>query len=790
MSVERKPARRFSGAAGFLVLLMVTSTPVAHAQSSVPGSAPESGELPAEGQRGYRGEHGPNTLFVPRIDHPPRLEDFESMRPPLEVRRQFAVVEDFTQRIPSDGEPARHPTRVYLGYDDDHLYAVFLAFDDQPEAIRARLSRREDIDSDDQVRITLDPFRAQQRGYEFAVNPRGIQRDGLWTEGGDGTDLSYDTLWHSEGRLTERGYVVSIAIPFRSLRFPREEIQTWGIVLARRVSRGQSEESYWPPVSNRVEGVLNQAGAITGLHDVSPGRNLRFIPYGTFRSFQALERGLPGGPDFVSDPADPAGGLDAKMVIADSMVVDATFNPDFSQVESDRPQNTVNRRFEVFFPEKRPFFLENANYFQTPINLLFTRRIADPQIGVRTTGKIGRWAVGALAIDDRAPGLRLDPGDVDHGERARVGTLRIARDVGEQNRIGAIWVDRDFAGGRNRVAGVDGRFKFDDNWIAEFQAVTTRTTDVDGSARSGPGYHLALGHTGRSLTYRAIYTDLDENFRAETGFVPRVGIRRLEQRFHYRIWTEGEVLQRWGPNAWFDVTWGRDGAVLDVTYNPWIGFRLPGRTDTGLFVVGHRTRLQPIDYPALQTDRVFDHRVVGFWLNTRFLRWLEINTWNQIGTRLNFVPATGGTPEVGPGREGQVELAVRPDDRARVGVGWLYSAVDEPVGDRRAFRSDIFRTRVDYQISRELSLRAIAQYEVVAADSRFTSLAADRNLNVDLLATYLINPWTSIFVGYNHNARNLELLTDSGVRTLRRTGGQLHPDARQLFMKVSYLLAY
>jgi len=244
-----------------------------------------------------------------------------------------------------------------------------------------------------------------------------------------------------------------MAIPFKSLRFPSTSKQTWGIIFNREIPR-LNEDTYWPHISSRIEGQLNQSGSLEGLENISPGRNLQMIPYGVFRSFRALDTRDPLAPRFVRERADFDAGLDAKFVLKDSLVLDVALNPDFSQVESDEPQVTVNERFEVFFPEKRPFFLENASYFQTPIALLFTRRIADPQFGVRLTGKVGPWALGAFVMDDESPGKRVPPGDPLHGKRAYFGIVRINRDIGRQSTLGLIFTDREFENSFNRIGGL------------------------------------------------------------------------------------------------------------------------------------------------------------------------------------------------------------------------------------------------------------------------------------------------------------------------------------------------
>jgi hypothetical protein len=351
---------------------------------------------------------------IPRLSRPPTLEAFLTMEPQGEVERSMAMVSGMIQQIPEDGAPASQRTEIYLGYDDKNLYVVFVAFDDEPEEVRANMTRRESFFGDDLIEIMIDTFNDERRAYAFVANPFGIQWDAIWREG-QGFDDSFDTLWHSEGQLTAGGYVVRMAIPFRSLRFSSAEMQEWGVIFVRDIPRN-NESSFWPRVSSRIEGRLNQAGLMRGLEEVSPGKNQQYIPYVSGRSSKVLidEEGIE--PDYLRDD-DLEAGVDAKFVFKDALVLDLTANPDFSEVESDLPQVTVNQRFEVFFPERRPFFLENADFFRTPINLLFTRRIVDPRIGTRLTGKTGPYSIGALVIDDESPQELADDVSL-AGERA------------------------------------------------------------------------------------------------------------------------------------------------------------------------------------------------------------------------------------------------------------------------------------------------------------------------------------------------------------------------------------
>ena len=342
----------------------------------------------------------PPRLAIPRVTRPPQRADFESMEvlaAPLGMRR----VEGFVQRFPNDGEPVSERTVVYVGYDTDDLYVAFLCFDRQIDRIGAHMLPRDAFPNDeDTVAVQIDTFRDLKHASGFQVNAYGVQTDGTYTEG-QGWDLSWDAVWRSEATRTKNGYVVLFRIPFRSLRFPATDTQQWGIFFYRAIAR-KNEQVYWPACSTRVAARFRQAAIVEGIEHVSPGRNLQAIPYVASRSFRTLDAGPGGVPSFVSKAADAAVGMDGKAVVHDSLVLDATVNPDFSQVESDQPQITVNKPFEVFFPEKRPFFLENATYFTTPIQLLFTRRIADPTIGGRATGRAGRYAIGAMIVDDNA----------------------------------------------------------------------------------------------------------------------------------------------------------------------------------------------------------------------------------------------------------------------------------------------------------------------------------------------------------------------------------------------------
>jgi hypothetical protein len=697
-------------------------------------------------------------------------------------------VQDFVQRSPSDGEPASFPTEVYLAYDDKNLYVVFVAFDSEPEKLRARLGRRENLsDDDDWVEVAIDTFNDQRRGYMFGSNPLGVQWDALWSEA-DGEDPSFDTLWYSRGQVTDQGYVVWMAIPFKSLRFSSDSQQTWGVLLSRWSPR-TPEWSAWPQLSSRIQGRLNQAARLEGLENISSGKNIQLIPYGTIRSFRALDSRDPDRPAFVRDRADLDAGLDAKFVLKDSLVVDVTLNPDFAQVESDEPQTTANQRFEVFFPEKRPFFLENANFFETPINLVFTRRIADPQFGVRLTGKTGPYALGALLIDDQSPGKAVTKDSPLHDKRALFGIVRVSRDILNQSSIGMAYTDREFEDSYNRIGGLDGRLRLNNHWVARFQGVTSWTRSLDGETLAGPAYDFFLDRSGRQFTTSFEFNDRSPNFRTLSGFVNRTDIRRVDYRVSYSFRPE-EKLISWGPSLRFNRVWDHSGTRLDWFVDPSLGFDFQRQTSFGVFYNSGEERLRPQDFPGLTENIDFSRNIRGVFFNSSAIPQVSVNGDFGWGTGINFVPPAGQVPVLANLTQGEFGLTLRPVTQLRVDNTYtLFRLRDRTIG-AAIFNNHIIRSKWNWQFNRELSLRFIVQYDTVLANPEFTVLPTHKSLNADILITYLVNPWTALFVGYNGNAQNIELVpTDTGSAIVRNRNRFIN-DAKQLFVKFSYLIRF
>jgi hypothetical protein len=731
---------------------------------------------------------GTRSVEITRIMRPPRIEDFLDFNDAAGAKLGMSTVQGLLQRTPSDGTPVTERTVVHLGYDSKNIYAAFVCSDSHPGLIRARLVNRDQVpDDDDSIALHLDTFNDRKHAYGFQVNPLGVQVDGIYTEGA-GWDLSFDTVWSSQGRVTRSGYVVLITVPFKSLRFPSRDMQKWGVFLYRGIPR-KNEEAFWPEYSSRVAGRLHQAGVMTGLEKVTPGRNIQFNPYFGFRSSRFLDTRNASNPAFVSD-RDLRAGLDSKLIIKNSLVLDATINPDFSQVESDQPQVTVNQRYEVYFPEKRPFFLENASYFDTPINLLFTRRIADPQFGTRLTGKLGVYAVGALFADDQSPGKAVPLGDPEFGKRARFAVVRINRDIGKDSSLGVIYSGRQFDGGSNSVGGVDGRIRFNSNWIANFQAVASSTRLQNGRSLAGPAYEASLLRNGRKLTYNAQFNDFSPGFRTDVGFAPRVDVRQVDQTLSYRFRPEGKHFISWGPSIRSNQIWDHKNTRLEQTFTPKLTWEFIRSTELDVFYTSKQETLRPQDFSTLAKNQSFNEHWQGISLASSFIPQVNFSAELDRGAALNFVPENGRSPYVANYTSATVRASVRPTVALSIENSYLLTRLVDRKSGSGILNDHIVRSKWNYQFTKAMSVRTILQYNSTLSNPAYASVQKTKSLNADFLFTYLLHPGTALYVGYNGTAEDLDrrlIPTQSGFL---RTGDKFINGDHQIFVKLSYLMRF
>ena len=623
------------------------------------------------------------------------------------------------------------------------------------------------------MEVYLDTFNDQRRAYCLSTNAMGIQWDSRYTEttGGGGADggghqPSFDALWYSDGRVTDEGYIVSMAVPFKSIRFPSTDVSTWRILFGRSIPR-TSEYVAWPHVSRSIQGYLTQTALLTGMQNISPGKNLQFIPYTTYRSFRLLQQDA-DPPRFVSDSTDAAVGLDTKFVLKDSVVFDLALNPDFSQVESDEPQVTVNQRFEVFFREKRPFFLENAQFFETPLNLVFTRRIADPQLGGRVTGKQGAYTFGVLYASDEAPGKLVPEDSPFAGSDAQFGIVRLSRDILSQSAIGLLFTTRSFESLKNQLLGGDFRFRIGDHWQATGQAVKS-WSDSEQVQENGAAYSARLKRTGLKFELDLAYEDVSPDFLTLTGFIPRLDYRKTTFSTSYHFRPEGNVLIAWGPELEMFEAWDYEGLRLDAYAAPAFFIGLQRQTEVRLKYFDFHQRLRPVDFPVLLDNVDFNTPGWSVSFQTSYWKWGKIEV-NYEGARdINFAPPEGQSPSVADRKSAAILATVRPLRQMQLGASYFFTSLRSDQG--AIFDNHILSLRANYQFTRPLSLRLILQYETTAPDILLTSLEDRRNLNADLLLTYQLNPWTALYVGYNSNRQNLSLVDENGRPRVVRTDG-------------------
>ncbi len=479
-----------------------------------------------------------------------------------EIWKTAAVFKDFLQFRPGDNIAPTQPTEVMMGYDAKFVYLAFRAHD-EPGKVRVTVPKRDQVFDDDTVGVYLDTFNDRRRAYVLVFNPLGVQADGIFTEG-SGEDYSVDIVMESKGEVTDKGYTVEVAIPFKSLRYEAGKDKQWGIHFLRQIKRQNNETDSWMPIRRDVSSTLSQAGHITGLEGISTERTLELIPSLTIsetgRSVGHFPGTLPDGAletgRMVNEPVKLDPGLTMKYGITPTVTLDLALNPDFAQIEADQTVVTANQRFPIFFAEKRPFFLEGIDIFQTPLQVVHTRTIVDPDIAVKLSGKRGKNSFGIMAASDNGPGNLsaddrgelsscierrfIDPTTLCNDERfvdknAYIGVLRFKRDVGQENSLGMIATSYNFIERHNQLLGVDGRFRFNKQSVAGFELYGTTSRSFffepdQGQSiyrtGNGFGYHARFDQDGRNFGWNYDGRGFTKDYRADVGFTRRTNTNR------------------------------------------------------------------------------------------------------------------------------------------------------------------------------------------------------------------------------------------------------------------------
>jgi hypothetical protein len=655
--------------------------------------------------------------------------------------------DDWVSYNPLRGEPAQQRTRVWIGYDDEALYFAFRAYDPEPNRIRTTITRRDNAWNDDWVAVSLDSSRAGQVAYHMFVNPSGIQMDALQTASSE--DTSPDWTWQSAGRIDEEGYVVEIRVPLESIRFKGGDDVRMGVTFFRRNSRLGISWA-WPEIPPGKWVFETHVPVVFGA--LEQPRLLEVIPSATLSSNQARPQGSTWG-DSVSK-----GNLGAsvKYGITSTITLDATVNPDFSQVESDAFQVEVNQRFPTFFSEKRPFFMEGMWLFNvagtggdsTMRTAVHTRRIIEPSVGVKLTGTAGQQTFALLSATDRSV-----PGDPE--KYTTIG--RGLHNFGQGQYIGALVTDTEYLGSHNRVAAADFSMRAGDRFRYSGALMFSDSEDLAGNHNDGIGAQFGYGYNTRRFTVAGHVEHFDRGFQMDTAFMNRVGLTRT--------WQYGEV--QFYPDE------KRHGWIKRIAPFIW-GVQAKDRIENGtepFILPGIRfnfTRQGNLRLDLGRGRETFGGRRFDIGRNhidggAQILRWLNVGGSFDQGAGIYYDPAE---PFGGTNKSRSIRVGLQPNSKLSHNVQYQYVKFERETGEQ-VFDVHIVNLRNTYQFTPHFLIRAIAQYD-----------SSQRRVLGDFLASWELVPGTVVHAGYGGLLESVD-----NARPYEAT-------ARAFFFKASYLARF
>jgi hypothetical protein len=757
----------------------------------------------------YDGRANRIHVDVPRIDATANIDGNLDDQ----VWGRAARLTGFSQYQPVDGRPAEEPTEVLVWYSPDAIYFGIRAREMHGNVVRATHANRDNIDSEDQIQILLDTDNSRQIAFLFGVNPYGVQQDGTRSStfaGGAGgpsatgggfrninplegsVDLNPDYRFESKGRLVEGGYEVEVRIPFKSLRYQDAKVQSWGIHILRRIQHTGYQDT-WAPAVRANANFLAQSGSLDGLHDLQRGLVLEATPTLTAHA----DRSPAVGNNRDYQKKAELGG-DVRWGIRQNLTLNGTINPDFSQVEADIGQVLLNERFALFYPEKRPFFLDGLELFDSPNQLIYTRQIVAPLGGVKLTGKLGGTNVASMIVgDDRQYSWGGNHSPL-------FGVSRIRYDYGSSNTLGAVLTTREDGSSFSRVAAGDFRFYHSKLYFAQFQAAESWTDSLR-NRRNGSLLQADWDRTGRAWGFHYTLKSLDPGFKAAAGFVNRTGI--LQTNIFNRVSFYGDknaLVQTYGSFFFFTRIWNNAGgghglAESNESISPSAtirgGWQLSGAVNHNYFA------FDPSLYSGLTVQRS-----IGSVIDTAsfIVPPPEKNEWGgsfRVTTpTYRFFSGTASITEsqvpifreAAPGSSSRIDAAldIRPTTAIRSSLSFSRLTIARKLDGSRFSAETIPRIKVEYQLSPPIFLRLVAQY---AARSR--SPLEDRNGNpilvngvldtgsttnefsTDWLFSYRPVPGTLVYLGYGSA---LEEPREFRFQDLRRTRDGF-------FGKISYL---
>ncbi len=726
---------------------------------------------------------------------------------------QAARLTDFSQYQPVDGRSAEEPTEVLVWYSAHAIHFGIRAREIHGDVVRATRANRDNIGSEDHIQILLDTHNDRRLAYLFGVNPLGVQQDGTrssqWGGGAGGSsatgggfgrgnfldgnvDLNPDYVFESRGHVVPDGYVVEIRIPFKSVRYQSKSVQDWGIQVLRRVQHTGYQDT-WTPAVRANSNFLAQGGTLQGLHDMRPGLVLEVTPTVTGR----LDGARTAAGAWRYDETGDVGG-DARWAINQSLTLNATVNPDFSQVEADVGQVLLNERFALFYPEKRPFFLDGLELFDTPSRLIYTRRIAAPSAGLKLAGKVGNLTLATmLAADDRAMSWN-------GGQAPIFGITRLRQDLGRTGTIGGVLTTREDGGDYSRLIGADARIYHSRLYYVEVQTAQS-FADRNGTSSSGNLFKVDWDRTGRRWGFHHSIEAIDPDFDAAAGFVNRTGV--VEASFSNRLsfyGAPGALVQTIGGFLSVGRMWAYDqlgDGLIEGRESISPSATLRGGWQVGTSLARNLYAYDAADYagyevlgPSLNLPNFQPFPLPGpernLWSGSLSV---TTPTFRQVSATASV--AYGEIPifrEASRGRSLQLNAVVdlRPTSAVRTTMQITRLTLDRQRDGSRFSTETIPRVKLEYQLNRAVFFRLIGEYtareqaglatregQQIYVD-RLPAQAETRNeFRMDWLFSYRPTPGTLFYVGYGST---LEEPREFRFRELeRRVDG--------FFAKASYL---
>lgn len=811
----------------------------------------ESGPAPSGNGSAADVKTAGNKIVLPPEKRNPVVIPKASAAPVIDGRvnedewRGAAVFKDFYQTSPGNNIEASKPTEVYVMYDEKNLYVAYKCWDEK-DKIRATLARRDNVFGEDNVRMWLDTYNDQRRAYVLGFNPLGIQQDGIYTEG-QGADFSVDIVMESKGVIEDWGWSVEVKIPFKSLRYTAGKGKLWGINFARNIDRLNDEFNQWLPDDRDVSGFLIKHGKITGLDDVKYERTLEVVPSVTLSQTGSRVRTVPryqltpGVIDpgrFVNQPIKSEIGVTLKYTISPSITLDAAINPDFAEIEADAPVVTANQRFPIFFEEKRPFFLEGADIFRSPLQVFYSRNIVDPDVAIKLTGKQGKTSFGILAASDKAPGNygeddRNDPSirpriDEFLDKNAMFGIVRLKRDFGAENNIGFFGTYRGFPEQKNLLAGIDGRFKINPKLTSTFQVVgsTSRrcffdpefetTLDPEQTLRNqqtcgggtfnnvsllgspynqyrtgnGVGYYFNLDYTTERHGWFIEAGGRSQDYRADSGFTRRVNSNFLFfwNRFSAKTQPKARLIQKsWNQNVSVNYDWM--GRLQSLSAGTNVNLSLQRNTFVNFSGGAGQERIFEEEFGLKRSPTRPLGTFFGDPTRSATQHWFSMNLNQTPHKRFNygfFVGTIGnaydffyfdpatGLQNPGPGRQLDAEVWGEVKPIDPLRISASYRK-------GRLTRNDNSRRSFDSDI---VSLRSTYQFSrFVFARFRLDYNSLSNRYSGQALMGWAPSPGKALYIGYNDD------LNRDGFNPF--TGQQEHGfirNGRTFFIRASYLL--